>query len=226
MQCCTNTVRNEDARGMEARICTMHYVVALTCLSTSALFSPHELSHTCIQSTGINFPLPISTCPEFLHTGMSVKVAKKKQNPKLILTPDIFFLFHSFITHALGQREALTPWLLPALHCQLVFFIFHAEGGWGDRMKGRVHVEWQHPSPAVCFHSRLPFSSPLSSCWPSLPLALFHSIHHFFFLPWAFPSSFLVIFPPYFFSEDRHASSHTQRWHQTGIWWKDYLLNR
>lgn len=42
-----------------------------------------------------------------------------------------FFLLLSF---ALGQRKALTPRLLPGLHCQL-FFIFHGEGvgggGWG-----------------------------------------------------------------------------------------------
>lgn len=84
------------------------------------------------------------------------------------------FLLRSF---ALGQRKALTPRLLPSLHCQL-FFIFHGEGvgvgvGVGienkrARVKRREHVETTVSSLPLSLFSYIHLlPPPLSSRWPS-----------------------------------------------------------
>lgn len=141
-----NIVSTEDAQGMDAWLCTMHYVGLSACLSALASSPPHGPYNTCIWSLGINFPL----VKFHLHlpkvcTHVSVKVAGKlgaaldtaaSENfspsvsylPPLLpvslfipsYVPSLFlFLLYSF---ALSQRKALTPRLLPSLHCQLFFY--------------------------------------------------------------------------------------------------------
>ncbi len=74
---------------------------------------------------------------------------------------------HSLLlpSRAPGQRKALTPRLLPGLHCQL-FFIFH--GGAGieskrDRARGGGEAEKLQCPPSPCLFSRISTSCPLLS---------------------------------------------------------------
>lgn len=65
-----NTVSSEGAQGVDAWLCTMHYVGLLACLWALASSPPPEPYNTCVWNLGINFPSCQTLLPlaQGLHT--------------------------------------------------------------------------------------------------------------------------------------------------------------
>lgn len=105
-----------------------------------------------------------------------------------------------------GQRKALTPWLLPGLHCQLFFFIYlfflwRVGRLEGLRVEGWVWIEnkKQRGRPLSLFSHIRTLTSPFKSHPPS-----FLSI---FFL--CIPPPFLLIFALSFLIDNTHLHTPT-----------------
>lgn len=204
-------MNTEDAQGMDACMCTMHYVGPFACLSVLASSPPHEPYNTCVWNLGINFPF----VKFYLHlpkvfTHVSVKVARKLgaaletvagENlfsplvsyllPLLCLFPLFSSLFSAPLLLVKGKR-----WHLDCCPASIVssFLFFMVRGGWYKKRKSekeRTSQKLLCPSFLCSFHlcsltsTLLPF--PLSSCWPSL-LFLF-----FFSFPLFLPAFLLIL---------------------------------
>lgn len=162
--------------------------------------------------------------------------------PISLTPPSIFFFVSAFLMFLLiplflpslapGQRKALTPRLLPGLHCQL-FFIFHGGGRASVESKRDREREGEKQRNYSVLPPPVSFSLISTSCPLLSHRADLHSSP-------SFPFNSPLLLPPFSSylclsflvdNADMHPCTHAgARTRKDGITgssrWKDYLLNQ